>query len=327
MEIQSLMEAVCLSEYIGQYCDDLEFKDGEYWCLSPFTDEKTPSFSINDEQKTYYDFSSGHGGNIFTFIQRYHKVSFPKAVELAKEFAGITEDVYIQKNSEALLALKRFKPAPKKEKLPEYKVLPRDYMNRYDFNANHLKPWIDEGITINTLYKFGVRFDRSSNRIVFPLKNLDGEIINISGRTIDPEWKEKKLRKYTYTNPLGVLDIIYGLHENMDAIKQAGEIILFEGAKSVMKAREYGFENTGALLTSHLNVYQMKLLIKLSVDVVFALDKGVDVYEDKHILRMKPFAAISYIQDRWGLIEEKDSPVDKGKDVFIELYNKRRRLN
>lgn len=326
MEIQSLIEAISLSEYIGQYCIDLELKDGEYWCLSPFTDERTPSFSINDEQNTYYDFSSGHGGNIFTFIQRYHKVPFYRAVELAKEFAGITEDVSVQRTSEATLAMKRFKPVNKKEKTPEYVILPRDYMKRYDFQEDKLSSWIEEGISVDTLKKYEVKYDRASDRIVFPMKNAEGEIINVSGRTIDPNWKEKKLRKYTYINPLGVLDIIYGLHENIDAIMAAREIILFEGAKSVMKAREYGFENTGALLTSHLNIYQMRLLIKLGVNVVFALDKGIDIFEDKHIMRMKPFTAVGYINDRWGLLDDKDSPVDKGKDVFVELYKKKRWL-
>ena len=70
----------------------------------------------------------------------------------------------------------------------------------------------------------------------------------------------------------------------------------------------------------------MRLLIKLGVNVVFALDKGIDIFEDKHIMRMKPFTAVGYINDRWGLLDDKDSPVDKGKDVFVELYKKKRWL-
>ena len=206
----------------------------------------------------------------------------------------------------------------------EYEILPSDYMSRYEFDLSKLKPWIDEGISPKTLWKFEVRFDNQSNRIVYPIKNLNGEIINVSGRTADPDWKEKKLRKYTYTHPLGVLDVLYGLYENKEAIEDANEVVLFEGAKSVMKAREYGICNTAALLTSHLNELQMKILIGMGVDIVFALDKGIDILEDKHILPLRNFVSVKYICDTENLIREKDSPVDSGKEAFLKLYSKRR---
>ena len=73
----------------------------------------------------------------------------------------------------------------------------------------------------------------------------------------------------------GELKTIYGLAENMEDIKKKGEIILFEGCKSVLLADTYGVHNTGAILTSHLNPNQMKLLVSLGCRVVFALDKDV----------------------------------------------------
>lgn len=96
----------------------------------------------------------------------------------------------------------------------------------------------------------------------------------MSGRTVDTQWKEKKLRKYTYFKPLGILDTIYGLAENRDYIALKNEIIIFEGAKSVMLAASWGIYNTAALLTSHVNPYQLKILAKLGCRVVLLSIKG-----------------------------------------------------
>ena len=324
MDLKTLKEKVVLSEYIGQYCELVE-KEGELWCLSPFTCEKTPSFSIRDEEGVYYDFSSGHGGNIYTFVQRYHKVSFSKAVEIVKEYAGVTEDVSDRKSSEVLKIMKRFAPPKKKEKIPEYSVLSPDYMLRYDFDLDQMKLWTDEGITVDSLKHFGVMYDKANRRIVYPLFAGDGNMVGVSGRTTDPQWKEKGIRKYTYCQKMGTVDFIYGLYENRAYIEAAGEIILFEGCKSVMKAHSYGYKNAGALLTSHLDDGQLKALIQLGCKVTFALDKGIDVRMDKNIKRLRQFVSVSYIEDSAGLLDEKDAPVDKGKSVFEKLYAERRR--
>lgn len=74
--------------------------------------------------------------------------------------------------------------------------------------------WEEEGISHQSMDKFQVRYDPLSNRLVFPIRNPNGDIINICGRTLDPAYKEKKLRKYTYFQPMGTLDTIYGLWEN-----------------------------------------------------------------------------------------------------------------
>ena len=71
MEVEEILDQVDILEYISQYCD-FEKKGGEWWSLSPFTEEKTPSFSVNTEKQMFYDFSSGAGGNLIHFIEKYH---------------------------------------------------------------------------------------------------------------------------------------------------------------------------------------------------------------------------------------------------------------
>ena len=106
------------------------------------------------------------------------------------------------------------------------------------------------------------------------------------------------MRKYTYLSGWGEMSVIYGLFENMEEILKKKEIIIFEGCKSVLLARSWGIRNTGALLTSHLNPAQMKLLAKLGVKVVFALDKEVNIKKDHNINKLKQYVNVEYVWDK-----------------------------
>ena len=205
-------------------------------------------------------------------------------------------------------------------------VLQPDYMNRYEWNEDKLSVWEQEGISKDSMRKYHVRYDPFSDRIVYPIRNIFGDIINVCGRTLDPDFKEKGLRKYTYFKPLGILDTIYGFSDNSEAILEQNEIILFEGAKSVMIADSWGVHNTGAILTSHLNPYQFNLLIQLGVHVVFALDAEVNIEEDANIMKLRPYVQLEWVRNRRSLLKDKDSPVDRGFEIFQTLYAERRRL-
>lgn len=196
-------------------------------------------------------------------------------------------------------------------------------MEKYEKKDEKLAVWEREGVLRTSLDKFQVYYDSFSNRLVYPIRNMQGQIVNIGGRTLDPNFKTKKLRKYTYFSGWGEMDVIYGLFENMQSILEKREVILFEGCKSVLIADSWGIHNTGALLTSHLSKNQLKILAKLGVRVVFALDKDVRVRDDHNIAKLKQYAPVEYFWDRGDLLGEKDAPVDKGLEVFKMLYNQR----
>ena len=322
MTLPELIDSVDILEYISQYAE-FEEKGGEYWCLSPLKDEMTPSFSVNKEMNRFFDFSSGKGGNILSFIKCYHRCGDHQAIKILKEYAGEKGGLAPIQRLEATLIAKQFGRKKKQPKPSKSIILPDDYMTRYTRPEDKLAIWKSEGISDSSLARFQVGYDEFSERIVYPIRNLEGKIINVSGRTIDPQWKEKKQRKYTYFQPLGILDTIYGFAENKEAILAKKEIILFEGAKSVMLADTYGFRNTGALLTSHLNPFQLKILAQLGCRVVFALDKGVDIREDENIGKLRRFVRVEYIWDKDGLLEDKMSPVDAGEETWKKLYEGR----
>lgn len=323
MDVEELIHSVDIVEYIGQYME-LEQKGEEWWGLSCFQDEKTPSFSIRRDPPFFYDYSSGKSGNILSFIKLYNRCSGYEAVEILKKYAGVEGEIDGQTAKLAVTqSIRKFQPDKPAKPPGKSAVLPDDVMSRYEIRPDKLSAWTAEGISGESLRRFGVRYDSFSDRIVYPIRNAEGRIVNIGGRTLDPDWKEKKLRKYTYFYNWGTMDVIYGLWENREEILRRREIILFEGAKSVLLSDTWGLHNTGAILTSHLNPAQMKLLAKLGCRAVFALDKEIDPRGDKNVKKLSHYVRCETLWDRENLLDEKDAPVDKGKEVFKRLYASR----
>lgn len=323
MELSDLIESVNIVEYISQFVE-LEEKGGEWWGLSCFKEENTPSFSVRESPPCFFDFSSGKSGNIIHFIRCYNHCSFPEAVEILKKYAGVNGDVQPTKRFSAVEVAKKYKGRKKQIKNSQVKTLPDDYMLRYEKNPEKLAVWEAEGISEASLDRFQVAYDSFSDRLVYPIRNVSGEIVNVGARTLDPDWKQKKLRKYSYLFSWdGGMNTVFGIAENKEDILRKKEIIIFEGAKSVMIAHSWGIRNCGALLTSHLSQFQMKILAKLGVRVVFALDKEVVIRDDPNIAKLKRYVTTEYIWDRDNLLDEKDSPVDRGVDTFMKLYEGR----
>lgn len=323
MGLDTLLEKVDIVDLASQFTD-LEEKNGEFWGISPITypPENTPSFSVRRETGSFYDFSSGVGGTAITLIQYCQNISKREAIEWLKQYCG-AKGIIQRPQLAACEVARRFSPPRTTRKEVKTTILPDDYMDRYEKNEEKLAVWEAEGISRASLDRFQVYYDGFSDRLVYPIRDPQGKIVNIGGRTLDPQWKEKKLRKYTYFQSWGRMSTVYGFAENMDFIKEKHEIILFEGCKSVLLADTWGIRNTGAILTSHLNVDQMKLLAKLGCHVVFALDKDVRIRDDRHIAMLKQYVNVEYLWDRDGLLEEKDSPVDQGYRVFQTLYEGR----
>lgn len=327
MELDELIRSIDIVEYISQYIE-LTQKGEEWWGLSCFKEEKTPSFSVRKNPPLFYDYSSGVGGNLYSFVKAYHNCSSREAVEIIKKYAGYDGDVNTRRDKlSATIVCKQFMKQRNTKPSPTPTILPDDYMDRFELREDKLDVWRKEGISDNSLKKFQVMYDSFSNRLVYPIRNLQGKIVNVGGRTLDDDWKEKKLRKYSYFQGWGGgMDVVYGLYENLECIKSLDRIIIFEGCKSVLIADTFGIHNTGALLTSHLSPYQMKILASLGCRVTFALDKEIDIRQDKNIQKLKQYVNVDYLWDKYNLLGEKDAPVDKGKEVFERLYECRKLL-
>jgi DNA primase len=335
IDLDSLIESVDIAEYIEQFTD-LELKGHELWGLSPLKEENTPSFSVDQEKQCFYDFSSGKAGGIITFIMEYYKCSKAKAISILREYVGENGIVISPHKMDIAKVYKKYRTQTKTDSLrrdnqQKVKVMPERIMDKYIWDEEKLKVWFDEGISYEVMMDFGVRYDPITDRIVYPIRNIHGEIVNVGARTLDPNYKEKGLRKYSYLQGWnGGMDVIYGLHDNLEHVKETGYLILFEGAKSVLKAASMGIWNTGAILTSHLNPNQIRILLSTcclnNVAIIFALDKDVNVADDNNIKKLLKYLNVYYLQDTENLLEDKDSPIDRGFEVFKTLCINRKKL-
>lgn len=330
MEVADIIAAVDLLEYAEDECGlELEFKNGEYWGLSPFKPENTPSFSINQELQTFYDFSSGQGGNIISFIRGMKECTVKEAVDILLNYAGISNDDNYRSMPITAKIAKRYKPKEivKKKEITAPQILPDSYMEIYEEDESKLREWTKEGMSLEILKEYEVKYDPFSDRLVYPIRNYKGQIVNVCGRTLDKNFKEKKLRKYTYFKKWGgEMNVLFGASENAEEIKKQKEVIIFEGAKSVFIAATWGYRNCCALLTSHLSDGQFNYLIRLGARVVFALDEDIDITKDKNIQRLKRYVPVEYVRNFPKILEPKMAPVDKGKKIWDKLYAGRRKL-
>jgi hypothetical protein len=213
-----------------------------------------------------------------------------------------------------------------------------------DYGIKYYHPaWLRDGIKPEVMDDFNIRFSITQNKILIPHYNLNGQLIGIRGRAFNEDELEQG-RKYSpvqigntlYTHPLQFN--LYGINKHREGIERRRVAIIVEAEKSVLLDSGYYGElaNTVACCGSTFNKYQINLLTSyLGVsEIVIALDKEyVDWRDEKAKKYRKKIqdacrkymyqASFSYIWDYDNLLEEKDSPLDKGKEIFEYLYKNR----
>ena len=206
----------------------------------------------------------------------------------------------------------------------------------------HILDWEAEGITKQVMDYHNICYNPSSQAIVIPHYNINNELVGIRERTLIKEneiygkYRPMYLNKQMYNHPLGFN--LYNLNFSKDNIKRTKKVIIFEGEKSpLLFASYFGQENdiTVAVCGSNLSSYQVKELIDLGVEeIIIAFDKQFQQLGDKeHIGWVKKlkdinkkyskYTKISFIFDKWNLLNYKSAPIDEGKEKFLELFNKR----
>lgn len=318
-ELQMLCEQVDLVEYAGKTLD-LK-KDGTlYRAHCPLHIDKTASLTIYPETNTFYCFSCAVNGRIIEWLRTFEGLSYDESVEKTARLVGT--DISSLKTSDTVAFFKTLNQKGKSKEIDERNILDWSQYEKYDDEIP--QEWVKEGISEETLKTFEIRVDKSSNRIVYPVYDNDLKLIGVKGRTRFENYKSLKIMKYMNYYPIGSVDYFAGMKQCRDEIIKTKKVIIFEGIKSVMKMWSWGYHNCLATETSHINAEQIKLLIKMGLkEVVIAYDKGVDKID---VGMLKRFTNVYVIKDKHGLLEDKDAPVDKGKDVWERLYSERVRL-
>lgn len=225
--------------------------------------------------------------------------------------------------------------------MPEFEKLDTEILD-YFYPYYH-KLWIEDGISIRTMKKYGIKFDIMNNQIIIPHYDEDGALIGIRGRNLNKEMVDegkkympifydgKVLKHLTGAN-------LYGLNMNKKMIEEYGVAILFESEKSVLQLdsmlpdQSVGLCISGSSLTN----YQLEILKKMNIrEIVIGVDKEfVDPYSEKAKIyakkiekvfrdKLAPYFTVSIMWDTENLLNEKDSPTDQGLSVFNELFKNR----
>lgn len=317
-----------LIEYVSQTME-LEQKGDNLWAHCPKHVDETASLSFSINGGFYHCFSCGRSGRMIWWLYDFEGLKFDDAVEKAARIANM--DISKMCQSDTVIYLKKLKQmTAKPENKYQHPILSKSELDKYQ--QEHIPEWLDEGIEQNVMDLFGVRVDTWQNRIVYPVYDIDGNLINIKGRTRYPNYKELRLSKYINYFKIGCMDYLQGLNITLTYVKQQNEIILFESIKSVMKAYGWGYMNCASAETHTLSDEQMALILSLKTNVVFAWDTDVSYVTGeakRQIDTLKRITNVYIIQDQKGLLggaESKNSPVDCGKEVWDELYANKRKV-
>ncbi len=287
-------------EVISSYVH-LQKKGSNYFGVCPFHNEKTPSFSVSPSKQIYYCFGCGNGGNVFRFIQNYENYTFPEALQLLADRAGI-----------ALPKIEYSEEAKKAQDLRSKLLMVNKeagkfyyYQLRSESGKTAMQYLKDRGLDDETIDRFGLGFARTGrdllyrylkkqgfddellqkcgiftfdekngitdkfwSRVIFPIMDINHRIIGFGGRTMGDAKP-----KYLNSPETPVFDKgrnLYGL--NFARTSRKNQIILCEGYMDVIAMHQAGFDQAVASLGTAFTIGQANLLKRYTQDVLLAYD-------------------------------------------------------
>jgi len=326
--LRQINEEADLYAYVSQSLE-LEKRGEDYFTNCPLHVDVTPSLSFTPAKNSYYCFSCGKAGGMIGYLIDFEGMSFEDAVKKAASLANVDLSKMCQSKTMTFLKRYRMMKSQKKE-VYQHEILPATTMKKY--KKCKVQEWLDEGIEQEVMDLFGVRIDDIGNRIVYPVYDIEGNLINVKGRTRYENYKAMKIAKYINYYTVGVMDYFQGLETTLPYIQEENEVIIFESVKSVMKAYGWGYKNCVSAEKHTLTPEQIDLLIKLRVNVVLAYDSDVNYFKDEvreDIDKLRRVTNVYIIEDKQKLLggaKTKNAPVDCGLDIWEELYSDKRKV-
>ncbi len=305
--INSIFSAARVEEVIGDFVQ-LKKSGSNYKALSPFTDEKTPSFMISPSKQIWKDFSSGKGGNVVSFLMEIEQFTYPEALRyLAKKYnIEIEEDQTIddektkeeKKHKEVLFQLQEvaneyfqnqlwesdegkkiglsyFKERGFTEKSIKkfqlgYSPIQRDAFTEFALVKGYSQQMLEEsGLSI---FKENYIADRFRERVMFPIFSYSGRVLGFGGRILGNDKKTAKYLNSPETEIYHKSKILYGLFQAKQEIIKKDICYLVEGYTDVISFYQNGVENVVSSSGTALTPDQIRLIKRLSNNIVLLFD-------------------------------------------------------
>jgi len=278
-----------------------------YKALSPFNNEKTPSFYVVPAKGIFKDFSSGKGGDSITFVMEHEGMSYTEALRyLAKKYGiEIKETVVAKEEQEALSArdalyiVMNFAKDQYKHLLFEHdegKSIGLSYFRERGFNDRTIEKFelgyaLDEwrhledtalakGYSKEVLEKAGLiitkedgkHYDRFRGRVIFPVHNLAGKVIAFGARILTKEKDQPKYINSPETEIYHKSNVLYGMYQAKNAIRKEDFCFLVEGYTDVISMHQAGIENAVASSGTALTEEQIKLIRRFTENITVLFD-------------------------------------------------------
>lgn len=341
---------------------NLKKRGKEFVGLSPFKNEKTPSFTVNDEKGFYHCFSTGEHGNIFDFAMKLENINFGEAVKLLAQRAGMQpyrftkEDEKIEKETQRVQRLFQLFFDECKKKLNN------------DFKQTHLKYLLDRGLTNDTINFFNLGFcenskliqdqllkdgftseelvnsglfykkdgtteliNRFKNRIIFPIQNYYNNFIGCGGRAV----LDNALAKYINSPETNYFKKGFNLFNLNHARKESSNtntLILVEGYMDVVSLYNKGIKNVAASLGTAITTAQINLAWKNFDKIIICFDGDQSGIDASYRAAERVLKVIQPGKDIYfAKIPKEQDPDDFvnqfGKDNFLSLLNQSKDLS
>lgn len=298
-KLNEIRTSVDIVDVISSYIP-LAPKGKNFFGVCPFHDDKNPSMSVSKEKQIYTCFSCGATGNVFKFIEDYENVSFIEAVKIAADKAGIVINISSQKNNFETkyhnlyemynISNKIYQNninTEKGSKAKEYLInrhindeiihkfqigyalkdhdLLYKMFNKKGFNE---KEMLTSGLINKNDYGYN---DLFYNRIMFPLYDLNGQVVGYSGRIFDTVDSSKYVNtKETVIFKKG--ELLYNYHRAREVCKKTKTVIVVEGFMDVIRASTIGLDNVVASMGTAITKNQALLLKKLAPSIILCFD-------------------------------------------------------
>ena len=305
--VELIHQTAVIEDVIRDYVE-LKKQGSSYRGLSPFTNEKTPSFYVVPSKGIFKCFSSGKGGSLATFLMEQEKVSYPEALRIMAKRYNIEieereqspEEIAAASEKDSLGALVVWAQKWLKDQLhntDEGKAIGLSYLKNRGFRDEILDKYgigfcpdgwevmttaaLEAGYTKERLIATGLGKEKSSDgklfdffhgRVMFPIKDVTGRVIGFGGRTLKTE---KKIAKYFNSPQSELYDksrALYGIHAAKPHISKEDMCLLVEGYTDVMAMSQCGVENVVSSSGTALTVGQIHLIRRFTKNVTVLFD-------------------------------------------------------
>lgn len=304
-------------------------------CHNADLEDASDKLYYYDNTHIFYCYTHCNAMSIFKFLKSYYET---RDIEY-----DWVEDIYNVVLDCSRYDKYNFQPKKYKTIREKYEVQKEIELPKYNEGALgcfikwYPVEWLNDGISKAAMDKYEIRYSISQNKIIIPHRDIEGNLVGIRGRALNPEEVELfgkympvKLENTWYTHPLSMN--LYGLYQNKENIKKNRICFIAEAEKSVMQAESFSRDNcVVSVCGSQLNKFSLKKLINecRPEEIVICFDKEDntnDIYFNKLYTlgkKYQNYANFSFIFDFKGLLELKDSPFDKGEKIFEELLERR----